>query len=252
MNDETELLKKRMYELYEKADRGAYFTFTNFLGLQEQSALNEIIPKLSRSSITLWGGADGAERIMVRFGNVEEIGYEAPFPIACVKIEPLSQKFADKLTHRDFLGALMNLGIERSTLGDVVIRDNVGYVFANEDIAKFITGEMSKVKRTDVRAALIDALPEGELYKTECKRIQIQSERLDAVIAKTYSLSRDDAQDLLKRSLVFVNGRETVSCSYTPKTGDKISVRGHGRLVYRGFDSTSRKGKLNAIVEIYV
>ena len=252
MSDELELLKKRFSELYTKADRGGYFTFTDFLGLAEQSALSELLTKFSPASVTRFGGAAGAERVMVRFGNPEEIGYDAPFPISCVRIEPLSQKFADKLTHRDFLGALMNLGIERSTLGDVVIRDNVGYVFADEEMAKFIAGEMTKVKRTDVRAYVVEDVPGGELYKTEDKRIQIQSERIDAVIAKTYSLSRDDAQTLIKRSLVFVNGREVNSSSYTPKPDDKISVRGHGRLIYRGFDSTSRKGKLNAIVSVYV
>ena len=252
MSDELELLKKRFLELYNKADRGGYFTFTDFLGLAEQSALGELLTKFSALSVTRFGGAVGAERVMVRFGNPEEIGYDTPFPISCVRIEPLSQKFADKLTHRDFLGALMNLGIERSTLGDVVIRDNVGYVFADEEIARFISGEITKVKRTDVRASVVDDVPEGDLYKTEDKRIQIQSERIDAVIAKTYSLSRDDAQALIKRSLVFVNGREINSSSYAPKVDDKISVRGHGRLVYRGFDSTSRKGKLNAIVSVYV
>ena len=252
MGDELELLKKRLIELYNKADRGGYFTFTDFLGLAEQSVLAELTPKLRHMSVSRFGGADGAERIMVRFGNPDEIGYDAPFPINCVKIEPLSQKFADKLTHRDFLGALMNLGIERSTLGDVVIRDNVGYVFAKEEIAKFITGELNKVKRTDVRAYEVTNIPSGELYKTEDKRIQIQSERIDAVIAKTYSLSREDAQSLVKRSLVFVNGKEMISSSYTPKSDDKISVRGYGRLIYRGFDSTSKKGKLNAVVSVYV
>lgn len=252
MSDEVELLKKRFRELYEKADRGGYFTFTDFLGLSEQSALGEVSSKFRAASVTRFGGAVGAERVMVRFGDPEEIGYDLAFPIKCVKIEPLAQKFADKLTHRDFLGALMNLGIERCTLGDVIIRDNVGYVFATEEIAKFITGELSKVKRTDVRATEIDDVPSGELYKTEEKRIQLQSERLDAVIAKTYSLSRDDAQMLIKRSLVFVNGKETLSSSYTPKSGDKISVRGHGRLIYLGFDSTSRKGKLNVTVSVYV
>ena len=252
MNDEAELLKKRLRELYDKADRGAYFTFTDFLGLAEQSIFNEVATKFSPMYFTRFGGAEGAERIMIRFGNPEEIGYDAPFPISCVKIQPLAQKFADKLTHRDFLGALMNLGIERRTLGDVVIRDNVGYVFADEKIAEFITDELSKVKRTDVKATVADDVPSGELYRTEDKRIQIQSERLDAVIAKTYSLSREDAQNLVRRSLVFVNGKETTSCSYVPKEDDKISVRGHGRFIYRGFDSTSRKGKLNAIVSVYV
>ena len=252
MNDDIELLKKRFKELYDKADRGGYYTFTDFLGLAEQSALNEVTARLYRGAVATYGGADGAERVMVRFGNPDDIGYEVPYPIACVSVEPLSQKFADKLTHRDFLGALLNLGIERSTLGDIIIRENVGYVFAEEKMAEFITGELSRVKRTDVKVCVIDTLPEGELYKTEDRRIQIQSERVDAVIAKTYSLSRDDAQSLVKRRLVFVNGREIDSTSYTPKKDDKISVRGYGRLIYRGFDSTSRKGKLNAIVSVYV
>jgi RNA-binding protein YlmH len=252
MNDDIELLKRRFKELYDKAERGGYYTFTDFLGLAEQSALAEVTAKLNRGSIRAFGGAEGAERVMVRFGNAEEIGYEVDFPIVCVSVEPLSQKFADKLTHRDFLGALLNLGIERSTLGDIVIRENVGYVFAEEKIAQFITGELSRVKRTDVKARKTDTLPEGELYRTEYKRIQVQSERLDATVAKVFSLSREDAQTLVKRSLVFVNGKETVSSSYAPKEGDKISVRGHGRFIYKGFDSTSRKGKLNAIVELYV
>ena len=251
MNEDLELLKKRFRELYDKADRGGYYTFTDFLGLAEQSALAEALPR-TYGGITAFGGAEGAERVMVRFGRVDEIGYEVDFPIVCISVEPLSQKFADKLTHRDFLGALLNLGIERCTLGDIIIRENVGYVFADEKIAEFITGELSRVKRTDVRAKITNALPEGELYKTERRRIQIQSERLDAIIAKTYSLSRDDAQALIKRSLVFVNGKEITSSSHTPKSGDKISARGHGRLIYQGFDSTSRKGKLNAIVDVYV
>ena len=199
-----------------------------------------------------FGGHPGSERRMLVYlpDYLDESALmEDDSPVVCLRAEFYH---GDSPSHRDFLGALMNLGIERCTLGDVIIRDNVGYVFATEEIAKFITGELSKVKRTDVRATEVDDVPSGELYKTEDKRIQIQSERLDAVIAKTYSLSRDDAQMLIKRSLVFVNGKETLSSSYTPKSGDKISVRGHGRLIYLGFDSTSRKGKLNATVSVYV
>ena len=252
MTQDTELLKKRFAELARKSYNAEIFTFTSFLGLAEQSAFSEITKELRGIKYEVFGGAEGAERVVIRFGNEDEIGYTLPFPIAIVKAEPQSQKYADKLTHRDFLGALLNLGIERCTLGDIIIRENVGYVFADEKIAEFITGELSRVKRTDVRAKITDTLPEGELYKTERRRIQIQSERLDAIIAKTYSLSRDDAQALIKRSLVFVNGKEITSSSHVPKKGDKISARGHGRLIYQGFDSTSRKGKLNALVDVYV
>ena len=69
MSDEVELLKKRFRELYEKADRGGYFTFTDFLGLSEQSALGEVSSKFRGASVTRFGGAVGAERIMVRFGE---------------------------------------------------------------------------------------------------------------------------------------------------------------------------------------
>ena len=252
MNEDFEILKRRFVELSQKADRGGYFTFTDFLGLPEQSAFSEIITKLGGRKYQPFGGTEGAERVVIRFGDPDEIGYEAPFPISCICVEPLSQKFADKLTHRDFLGALLNLGIERSTLGDIIITDNVGYVFALEDMAEFIMGELSRVKRTDVKASLVTELPEGDLYRTETKRIQISSERVDAIVAKTYNLSREESSSLFKRKLVYVNGRLCENNSYNPKHGEKISVRGYGRFIYKGYDGLSRKGKLNASVEIYV
>ena len=87
-------------------------------------------------------------------------------------------------------------------------------------------------------------LPEGELYKTEELTVQISSERLDAVIARVFSLSREDAQSLFSKRLVFASGREIESTSYSPKEGEKISVRGYGRFIYRGVKNLSKKGKL--------
>jgi RNA-binding protein YlmH len=161
-------------------------------------------------------------------------------------------KFAEKLTHRDFLGALLNLGIERSVLGDIILRDSSAFVFAKEEIAKYIVSELSRVKHTEVNVSICDALPEGELYKTEEKTVQISSERLDAVIARIYNLSREDAQRLFAKGLVFASGREIASTSYAPKENEKISVRGYGRFIYRGYISSSKKGKLNVLCELYV
>ncbi len=252
MSDENALIKKRLTELAKKSYNGGYFTFTPFLGLLEQSLFHEILPEIKGIKYTEFGGAEGAERIMIRFGSPEDLGYEEDFPIVTLKIAPKSEKFADKLTHRDFLGSLMNLGIERETLGDIVIINNVGYLFAKEDIAVYITDSLTKIKHTDVTVTQVSELPEGELYKTEPRKIQLSSERLDAVIAKVFSISRDDAQSLFKKGLVFVNGKCIESTSYTPKPGDKISARGHGRLVYLGYESTSKKGKLNTLVEVYI
>lgn len=252
MNDETELLKKRFLELSSKSYNAGIFTFTDFLGLAEQAAFETVRTKLGGVKYTAFGGANGAERVMLRFGDAGDLGYEVPFPIVTLCISPKDKKFAEKLTHRDFLGALLNLGIERDCLGDIVIIDNVGYLFCKESIAAFITDELFRVRHTEVTVKEITELPEGELYKTEKLTVQIASERLDAVIARVFSLSREEAQTLFSKRLVFASGREIDSASYSPKEGEKISVRGHGRFIYNGVVSLSKKGKLNVTVEKYV
>jgi RNA-binding protein YlmH len=252
MISDTELLKKRFLELARKSFGSGIFTFTDFLGLAEQSAFAEIKKELRGVTYEAFGGAVGAERVMIRFGSEDEIGYSMPFPISVIKAEPVSQKYADKLTHRDFLGAILNLGIERDVLGDIVIIDNVGYIFAKEDIASYIADSLTKVKRTDMKVCVTDTLPEGQLYRTERKTVQVSGERLDAIIAKVFSLSRDDAQSLFKKRLVFADGRQIDSTSYTPKENEKISVRGHGRFIYVGEQSLSRKGKKNVAINLYV
>ena len=250
--EDAELLGKRFIELAKRSYNSGIYTFTDFLGLAEQSVFDSIKKSIHGIPYKLFGGAEGAERVMVRFGNEDDLGYVVPFPIVCIKAEPVSQKFADKLTHRDFLGALLNLGIERSTLGDIPILENVGYIFASEEIAPFIISELTRVKRTEVRLSLVEELPEGELYKTERKTVQISGERLDAIIARVFSLSREDAQSLFCKKLVFVSGKQCESTSYQPKENETVSVRGHGRFIYRGFVSNSKKGKLNVEVDVYV
>lgn len=251
-SNEDKLLSKRFSELASKSDSGGYFTFTDFLGLAEQSVFADTLKVIGKVPHTAFGGAEGAERIMIRFGDKDALGYEEPFPISVIKAEPKSQKFADKLTHRDFLGSLMNLGIERSCLGDIVISDNVGYIFAKEDMADYICESLTKIKHTDVKLSIVSEIPGGELFKTEGISIQLSSERLDAAVAKVFNLSRDEAQATFRRGLVFVSGKVCESLSYTPKIGDVISVRGFGRFIYDGSFGLSKKGKINVAIRKYV
>lgn len=170
MSDEYELLKKRFIELAKKSDSCGIFTFTDFLGLAEQSAFSEIEAQIRRIPYTVFGGAEGTERVMLRFGSNDELGYDVPFPIKVIRAEPQSQKFADRLTHRDFLGAILNLGIERRCIGDIAIIDNVGYIFVKEDIASFIISDLNRIKHTTVIVSEAENVPIDVLYKTEKKR----------------------------------------------------------------------------------
>ena len=130
-----ELLKKRITELAEKAYQNNIYTFSSFLGMSELSDFYAMQRELSFVPQTVFGGYEGAERCIIRFGSEELFGYPEEFPVVCLKIRPLMQKFADDLGHRDFLGALMNLGIDRSTIGDIKVGEKEGYLFCLDTIA---------------------------------------------------------------------------------------------------------------------
>ena len=131
-------LKSRLHDLARKSFEQNMFTFTGFLGLPEQDVFWQSEAELRYAGFTFWGGAADCDRKVLRFGNAAELGYEEVFEISCVHIAPVLEKFADDLSHRDFLGALMNLGIDRSTLGDIRVGHKEAYLFCLSSIAPYI------------------------------------------------------------------------------------------------------------------
>lgn len=246
-----ELLKKRFRELGEKCYQNNQYTFTGFLSPADLSCFYEMERELSYVPYTIWGGSELCERVMVRFGSEEELGYVEDFPISCIRIRPLAARFADELTHRDFLGALMNLGIERSTLGDILLIANTAFVFCMENMAEYIMENLSKVKHTSIlceRAVEIPAFSDKDRQEV---KIQISSNRIDAVVSRVYRLSRSEAVDFFRQKKVFVNGRQCENNSQMLKAGDIVNVRGYGKFEFSGSQNLSRKGKINAVVFCY-
>lgn len=253
MDSEKEIrqFQKRLAELAEKSSRQNIYTFTGFLGMAQQDVFYRMERELSFAHPVLFGGGEDAERVVARFGDPEEMGYEVEFPIVMLKIEPLLRKYADDLSHRDFLGALMNLGIERSTLGDISVRDNCGYLFCLESIADFIADELKRVRHTDVRCCRAE-IPEIQEKKEKVrKNVTVSSERADVVVASLYHLSRAESLTLFRGQKVFVNGRMCENNSCFLKRGDAVSVRGKGKFFYDGADRETKKGKLSVGVFVY-
>ena len=250
-NDEL-LLKKRLTELAEKAYGQGTYTFSNFLGLAEQDVLSRIERDIRHVPKSLYGGAEGCQRVMVRFGDEDLCGYDLPFPIVCLKAAPTAPKYADKLTHRDILGALMNLGITREQLGDIVLRDNIAYIFAAEKIAPYIADNLTKAKHTQLTVTQVDELPDGALFTLESRQCVVSSERIDGVVAHVYKYSRSQVNELFRAGKIFLNGRCCENTSAVLKDGDTVSVRGEGRFIYRGALRTTKSGNLSVEIEVYV
>ncbi len=250
MNQEQAQFIRRIRELEETSYRNSQFLFTDFLNEAEYADVLSLGEPACGMKAD--GGHEEAERVMVRFGDPESFGYEEPFPIRILKIAPLLEKYSDELKHRDFLGALVNLGIERRVLGDILIDGVTAYLFCREQMADYICENLTRVKHTSVRCEETDAIPDTLRSAPVSRQIQVSSVRLDAVIAQVYNLSRSQAQELFRAQRVFVNGRLMENLTCEPKEGDMISVRHCGRFRYAGEERMTRKGKHSLLVEQFV
>ncbi len=250
MNESDEILKRHLLDLSAQAERQGAYTFSGFLSLPEQDlflSLQRDFPTASR----LFGGNASAERKLAVFGSPDEFGYEPELPIAVIAVSPLSLKYGEALSHPDYLGALLNLGIDRSLIGDIIIREKQAWFFCLESAAAFLSESLTKVRHTDVRCERVFGdIPELEPVLEEI-RVNVASERLDAIVAAYTGISRSHVEELFTKQRVFVNGRVILKESTNLKEGDVLNVRGFGKAIYGGIDGTSKKGRLYVVLKKY-
>lgn len=237
------MTEKRFNELYNKAYEHSYKTFSEFLNMDEQSILaNEYLPCIT------FGGYENAQRVVAGFG--EDIN-KNDFPITCLKISPVMQKFSDNLSHRDFLGAIMNLGIKREMLGDIIIENNCGYLFCLDKMSGYIADNLSKVKHTTVKTEITGNLPENLNKLPNISHVIVSSVRLDVIICAVYNLSRSSCSKLFKTDKIFVNSKCSENSSYNVKNGDIVSVRGFGRFIFEEQIRNTKKDRIVIAIRKY-
>lgn len=234
---------KHFADLSRRAEFSGRTVFSDFLGLAELSELKsmKLFPKPH-----FWGGFSESERVVAAFGECEN----EDFPICIVGIKPVNRKFADELSHRDFLGSLMALGIKRDVIGDIIVSENCGYVFCLENIAEYITENLKEVKHMTVKCEICLELPSFAVPVPESSEYIVSSLRLDVLVSAVFKLSRSSAAELFAKEKVFVNG-VLKNASYTVSNGDSITVRGLGKFVFVGELRRTKKDKAVAQMKIY-
>lgn len=249
--NEQELCKKRLIDLSRQADQKGIVLFSDFLNLNEQDIYHTSIRELYTNT-EIYGGYHNSERQMVAF-IPDALCYEWSYPIVCLKVVPQYPKFSEKLTHRDILGALMNLGIDRSRIGDIVCQNETYYIFCMDNIHAFIAENLTRIKHTSVNISAVDQTQEIQVVP-ELKEVNeiIASNRIDCIIAKAYHLSRSEAAEYLSTEKVFINGKCITNCNQTCNSGSIVSVRGKGRFVFETNHSVSKKGKLRVSFQMYI
>ncbi|MCR4695165.1 MAG: hypothetical protein K5773_07600 [Pseudobutyrivibrio sp.] len=253
MNSEEKLLYKRLIELSQRAYSNNIYCFSDFLGMAGQEIFYQACRDKNFAPVPydLFGGNESCERKMVRFGNEDYMGYNVDFPIKCIKVEPLAKKFAKEYTHRDYLGSLMSLGIDRKKFGDIFVDHMDAYIYVDESTAEYLLENFVSVGRNNVKCS-ISELPESYIKESISSiTIQVSSPRADAVIAKVYNISRKDTISYFTEKKVSVNGHIIENNDKLLSEGDTVSLRGFGKFKFVHDGGPTKKGRLNMNLEVF-
>lgn len=261
MEQQEELLtQKRLMDLSRLADRKGTVIFSNFLNLNEINLFHQIKSDIV-TSYRLFGGYDYAERQMIAF-IPDALSYTSAqaawdtgaweFPISCLHVTPTHKKFAEQLTHRDVLGALMSLGIDRSRIGDIKIDGYDYYMFCDDGIADYLLGSLHQIRHTMVAGEKCAPASLSVVQKFEQMTGVVASERLDNVVSFAVKKPRSQSVSLIQAQKVFVNARSVISNAYVCKEGDVISIRGFGKFLFEKCGGETRKGRTKIILKKYI
>lgn len=259
MNKDSQVFIKHIQDLITRSYMQNRPYYSEFLSLEESGMVYLQLQNQRDVSFQLYGGYQNAERQILA---IMPGGYELtqPMPVSCIRVEPLQFRFHDELSHRDYLGALMNLGIERNLLGDIVIHQEtkkghtypVAYVFCLTRICDFIIDNLSKIRHTQVACS---KETEYEIqYEPSFEELTgtVVSERLDAVLAFLTKQSRSHVAALIGEKKIFINNICIQNASYRLKENDVIRIRGYGKYIYQSDGLLTKKGRLVIHVLKYI
>lgn len=251
MTREEQQLEKHFRDLARTAYQRGIAVFSDFLNLNELNIFQSLRGEFSYLETETFGGYELAERQIAIFHPEAPVFY-ADYPVKCLKITPLNAKFAEDLNHRDYLGAVLNLGIDRACLGDILVEEDAAYLFCLERMADFIRDNLIRIRHTSVYVEQVEA--ENFHYEPKYKEVSgtVASVRLDKLLALAFNASRSSLTGLIEGGKVFVNGKLVTSNGYEPKEGDLISVRGMGRFRFRETGGQSKKGREYVILWRYI
>ena len=223
---------------------------TCFLSLYEQEMSRFLFGQLD--GLHTFGGYLDAERKMLVYlpDYLEEDALNTETGLVCLRAFFYEN---DHPTHRDFLGALMGLGVARETIGDISVNNESCDFFVTKEIAPYLLQNFISAGRTKLR---LEAIPLEALTIAESQTKEIRdtlaSLRLDSVISSGFRIGRSQAADYITSGRAAING---IPCEKPDKTvteGIKISVRGLGKILLRTVGGQTKKGRISVVIDRYI
>lgn len=254
---DDKILLAQILDKIEMVEKKNKIEHTDFLDLAQIELVQKFINKIKISNYMSYGGFEQAERKMYviyseKFNSLV-VDKNLSNIVQIIRIQ-LPEDLKGKYTHRDYLGAVIKLGIKREKVGDIVVDENGADIIVDRDIAKFLLdnlGGLTRFSKSIITVQNIEDLRPVEIRKEELDII-VSSLRLDNVISELARCSRNKALDIINMERVFVNFECETKKTKQIKPGDMISIRGKGRFFIKEIMGQTRSGRTIAKVEKFV
>lgn len=224
-------------------------THSVFLDMRQRTLAEAQCRQHKGLRYSFYGGYDDAERTVAVFlPDYAELAEHDP--LALLRI---SQSGHRALSHRDYLGSLMGLGIKREIIGDILVRENGADIVILREMGEFLLYNYEKAGRTSLKAEIVSI---GEIIvpenRFEEKRDTVASLRLDNLVASAFSLSRGRAAEAIEGGMVFVNGLQSDKTDRQIKEGDKLVLRGKGKVLLKAIGHVTKKDRISIVLHKYI
>lgn len=156
------------------------------------------------------------------------------------------------VSHRDYLGSVLGLGIKREKLGDIIVHEDYCQLIVSSDMGDYILYNLERVGKNKVTVREIglgDIVPIEDEF--DIKTISVSSLRLDNVVAGVFDISRQESSRYIGADYVTVNYEKINSTSKNVDEKSVVSVRRHGKFILDEIGSISKKGKTRLKIKIF-
>lgn len=245
-----ELITAKIEDRIAQCRDGWYVTATGFLDSHEQALATAASRHAAGVRAYMYGGYEEAERRMLVCvpSDLPLSAEEAADGLIRV-LRVTKPAISRDLTHRDYLGSLLGLGIERRLTGDILVRPDGADVFIVPEIENFLLQEFHRVGNTEVKVQAADAaeaiIPEA---RVEFIKDSVSSPRLDSIVSSAFRLSRSKAAEAIRHGIVSVDHVEVIKPDAILSEGAAITLKGKGKAVLEEIGGESKKGRTRVVI----
>ncbi len=231
--------------------------YTDFLDMYQISLVENFLRKTKISNYELYGGYEEAERkILIIYPEkydkkMIEKNYNKMIRVVRVILPEEEQ---GKYNHRNYLGGIVKLGLNRQKVGDILVSNDGADIIVINDFAEILKKEiglLTRFEKSNIEIEEIESLRKKEIRVEEIKII-VPSLRLDNIVSDLAKTSRNKAVQIINQERVFINGQNETKQSKQIKINDIITIRGKGRFIIKESVGNTRSGRTVLLIEKYI